>query len=145
MKKYSFVIIVLIAILGLSFFLYLQKPEAIKQVTTKVEDQISPAQKTVTSADNAPTGTLHNLPVPTPVAIARKAAAQLLKIPEGEAIVMTAYEKEWPNSCLGLPKKDEMCAQVVTSGYEVTVQGNGKNVIYRTNQDGSVIRLQDEL
>lgn len=55
---------------------------------------------------------------------------------------MTAFEKEWPDSCLGLPEKDEMCAQVVTSGYEVTVQGNGKEAIYRTNDDGSVMRVQ---
>lgn len=140
MKKLLIAGIVSVAIAGVLFIFAVTNPGKSEQPST--ETLVTPTQKPVTSADNAPSGSIHNLPVPTPVAAARKAASEFLGIPEGEAIIMTAFEKEWPDSCLGLPEKDEMCAQVVTSGYEVTVQGNGKEAIYRTNDDGSVMRVQ---
>jgi len=93
-----------------------------------------------TSADNAPPGSIHNLPVPDAVAAARARAAQDAGVDEGVAIVMTAYEKEWPNACLGLETEGEMCAQVITPGYEVTVQAGGELYSYRTNSDGTVVR-----
>jgi hypothetical protein len=95
-----------------------------------------------TSADNAPSGSLHNLPVPEAVSKARQMAAQDLGVSEGVAIVQTAFEKEWSDSCLGLGGPAESCLMVITPGYEVTVSGNGKTVVYRTNQDGTVIRKE---
>lgn len=57
-----------------------------------------------------------------------------------EIMVPSVEGKEWPNACLGLPAEDEMCAEVITSGYEVTVQFGGEVHVYRTNEDGSQIR-----
>lgn len=142
MKKFTYVAVILIILVGIIIIILAKKPETNKQIVGESNSKVLPSQKPVTSADNAPSGTIHNLPVPAPVQAARKAAANLLGIPEGEAIVMSAFEKEWPDSCLGLSNKEEMCSQVITNGYEVTVQGNGKEIIYRTNQDGSVIRQQ---
>ena len=73
-----------------------------------------------TSADNAPPGSIHNLPVPEAVAAARSYAAAMFGVGEGEAIVLTAYEREWSDSCLGLGQPNESCALVITPGYEVT-------------------------
>lgn len=95
---------------------------------------------TPTSADNAPPGSLHNLPVPAAVAAARAFAASGLGVAEGEVVILSAYEKEWSDSCLGLGGAAEICAAVMTPGYEVTLQAKGKQYIYRTNADGSVIR-----
>lgn len=93
-----------------------------------------------TSADNAPPGSIHNLPVPAAVAAVRSFVATKLGVSEGVVIVQTAFEKEWPDACLGLAGAEEMCAQVVTPGYEVTVLASGTLYTYRTNADGSIIK-----
>ncbi|MEO6508968.1 MAG: hypothetical protein ABIO02_03370 [Patescibacteria group bacterium] len=141
MKKIPLIIFLVLIAISVGVVFNLNKNSRIvanQEIPTTIQNK-----KVVTSADNAPPGSLHNLPVPKPVSIARSAAATLFGVPEGEAIVMSAYEKEWPNGCLGLAKKDEMCTEVITPGYEVTVQGNGKVVVYRTNMDGSTIRVQE--
>lgn len=97
-------------------------------------------QPIVTSADNAPPGTIHNLPVPQAVAAVRTKVAAEQGVPEGEVIVLTAFEKQWPDSCLGLPNPGELCAQVITPGYEVTVQAKGQGFAYRANEQGTEIR-----
>ena len=47
----------------------------------------------------------------------------------------------WPDSCLGLGGPDESCAQVISSGYLVTLLVDGQTYAYRTNLDGKVVRL----
>ena len=95
-----------------------------------------------TSADNAPPGSIHNLPVPDAVAAVRTRVAQEQGVDEGLVIIMTAYERDWSDACLGLAAQDEMCAQVITPGFEVTAQvsTDGSQFSYRTNADGSVLR-----
>ncbi|MDZ4226851.1 MAG: hypothetical protein U1D26_00035, partial [Patescibacteria group bacterium] len=95
-----------------------------------------------TSADNAPPGSIHNLPVPEAVAAVRAYAAEEFDVSEGLVIILSAYEREWPDACLGLAGANEMCAQVITPGWEVTTQASGKQNVFRTNADGSVIRQE---
>jgi hypothetical protein len=97
---------------------------------------------TPTSADNAPPGSIHNLPVPEAVSKVKNLVAQNNNTEIGKVIVLTAFEKEWSDSCLGLGGPAESCAAVITPGYEVTVEASGREYIYRTNVDGSTIRLQ---
>ncbi|MDO8572670.1 MAG: hypothetical protein Q7S11_02750 [bacterium] len=94
-----------------------------------------------TSADNAPPGSIHNLPVPVAVSTVRSLVARELGISEGVVIVMTAYEKNWPDGCLGLGG-DKMCTQAIVPGYEVTVQAKGGERIYRTNADGTILQRE---
>ncbi len=93
-----------------------------------------------TSADNAPAGSIHNLPVPQAVSNVRKLVATEQKIDEGLVIVLSAFEKEWPDACLGIQEEGILCAQVITPGYEVTVQAGGKEYVYHTNADGTSIK-----
>lgn len=93
-----------------------------------------------TSADNAPPGSMHNLPVPDAVSAVRTHLASELGVSEGVVIVMSAYKKDWSDSCIGLPENNELCATVITPGYEVTVQAQGNQYIYHTNGNGSVLR-----
>jgi hypothetical protein len=48
---------------------------------------------------------------------------------------------EWPDACLGLPAADELCAQVITPGYQLIFQVDGRHYEVRTNTTGSVIRI----
>lgn len=51
-------------------------------------------------------------------------------------------KKDWPNSCLGLPQGNEVCAQVVTPGWLLTFNISGKEYKYRVDQTGNVIRQE---
>ena len=46
---------------------------------------------------------------------------------------------DWPDSCLGVSIEGIMCSQIVTPGFRVILEADGKKVEYRTNQDASVI------
>lgn len=107
-------------------------------VVISSEPNTNGENKIPTSADNAPPGSIHNLPVPQAVAAVRSLVAKELKISEGLVIIMTAFEKNWPDGCLGLGK-GKACTQAIVPGYEVTVQAQGKELVYRTNADGSII------
>jgi hypothetical protein len=43
-----------------------------------------------------------------------------------------------------LAEEDEMCAQVVTPGYQVTLEANGEEYIFRTDETGNAIREESE-
>lgn len=50
---------------------------------------------------------------------------------------------DWPDACLGVVT-DEMCAQVITPGYEATFSANGRVFIYHTDEaGGNVVLYQD--
>lgn len=98
--------------------------------------------ETVNSAEGAPHGSIHNMPVPKGVGAARTQLAQDLKIGENKILIMTAYEKDWSDSCLGLGGPAESCAAVITPGYEVTMQAEGKTYVYRTNTEGTSVRKE---
>ena len=63
-------------------------------------------------------------------------------VEEIEVVLVTPMQ--WPDACLGLPEAGEACAQVITPGYEVTLNLDGNVSVYRTDEDANV-RLADEL
>jgi|GEM_PF-2249014 len=81
--------------------------------------------------------------IPKAVSVARTYVAQRIKVNESEVMVISVTQKDWPNACLGMPgnvPEDEMCAELVTPGYEVILDVKGQEFIYRTNLDGSEVR-----
>ena len=72
----------------------------------------------------------------------RAAMAELSKnlgIPPSEIKLVSTEAVDWPDSCLGVSVEGIMCSQVVTSGFRVVLEANGKQVEYHTNQDGSEV------
>ncbi len=65
-----------------------------------------------------------------------------LKLSEIE--VVSYSEGEWLNACLGLAEEDEMCAQVITPGYQVTLRADGEEYVLRTDETGEVIREESQ-
>jgi len=60
-----------------------------------------------------------------------------------EKIQITNVEKmDWPNGCLGLPQGDEVCAEVITPGWLLTFNIDGKEYKYRVDKTGTVIRQE---
>ena len=82
-------------------------------------------------------------PVFSPPAIqaAKEFLASHLNIKPVTITIISFEERQWPDGCLGIANKDEMCIQVITPGYEVNLEAEGQIYILRTNQTGSLIRL----
>ena len=60
-----------------------------------------------------------------------------------ESIQIQNVEKmDWPNSCLGLPEGDEVCAEVITPGWLLTFNIDNQEYRYRVDTTGTVIRLE---
>lgn len=100
------------------------------------------SQTPVTAGDTTTPGSLiHDLPVPEAVAAVRTYAAAQYGVSESNVLILLALESEWPDSCLGLARPEELCLQVITPGYVVQVQINGTDYFYRTNETSTVIRV----
>jgi hypothetical protein len=56
----------------------------------------------------------------------------------GAGATLTGVERvSWPDACLGAAHPGELCAQVVTPGYRVTLRGNGQPTEYHTTLTGA--------
>ena len=79
-----------------------------------------------------------------PLRLTAKAAALLAKIAglKLEEIVFVGLEPmDWPNACLGAEEADEVCAAVITPGYRVKLEYDGRVYVLHTNADASLGRL----
>jgi hypothetical protein len=67
--------------------------------------------------------------------------AQRTRRSESQFKLQDATPQTWPDSCLGLPRPEELCAQVLVPGWIVQAT-DGKTIwTYRSNQNGAVFRL----
>ena len=58
-----------------------------------------------------------------------------------DAIALVSTEAEdWPDDCLGIREEGLMCTQTITPGFQIMLEANGRQVEYRTNEDGTLIR-----
>ena len=81
--------------------------------------------------------------LPEAAEAARRQLATTLGIDISQIQVVSTEPMEWPDACLGLPGQGETCAQVVTPGFEVTMEVNGQEYVFRTDDLGNVIRSED--
>jgi hypothetical protein len=54
--------------------------------------------------------------------------------------VVSTEEVEWPDGCLGIQMEGLMCTQAIVPGFRIVLEANGREVEYRTNEDGTQIR-----
>ena len=64
---------------------------------------------------------------------ARRDLAQRLGTTETGIDLELAEQTDFPDAALGAPIEDEMGAQVITPGWRITLQANGKTYEYRAN------------
>jgi hypothetical protein len=57
---------------------------------------------------------------------AKQAVAARTQLPEAELTLKVATAAEWPNGGLGCPEPGKMYAQVITPGYRVAIEANGR-------------------
>ncbi|MBE0696094.1 MAG: hypothetical protein IH586_04145 [Anaerolineaceae bacterium] len=70
---------------------------------------------------------------------ARQFLAQELSINLNEIKLQNAKAVDWPNSCLGAANAGQVCAQVITPGYQIVFEAGGKRYEIHTDTEGNQI------
>jgi hypothetical protein len=60
--------------------------------------------------------------------------AKRLKVSESEIKTASVSETDFPDMSLGAPEKDEMSAQMISSGWRIDLNAKGKNYEYRADK-----------
>lgn len=82
-----------------------------------------------------------SLPAETQQAVLSAVAAEQ-NVAADQLQVSAVEEADWPDACLGLASPDEMCAQMITPGWAVTVTDGQTTWQYRTDLDASQVKLE---
>ena len=81
-------------------------------------------------------------PYPPAVLVAIGAAAEAMGVLPQDVRVISYESQEWPNSCLGLPGPDEMCADSIVPGWLVRLNVGGTQVVFRVDEVGAQFRRE---
>ena len=81
-------------------------------------------------------------PYPPAILVAIGAAAEATGASPEQVQVISYESREWPNSCLGLPEPDEMCAEAIVPGWIVRLNVGGAQVVFRVDDVGAVLRQE---
>ena len=124
--------VIILIIIGVSLVLLSRaKHTAPAEVKTPTEVVATTSTETMTEAN-----------VSLPAERAMKILAAGLGVKDSDITVVGTEEKVWPDSCLGLAKEGELCAQVVTPGYLAKLMAQGVMYQYRTDSKANQIRIQ---
>jgi hypothetical protein len=76
---------------------------------------------------------------------AKQDLAQRLSIQTSDIVLVDAKEVVWPDGSLGCPQPGMMNIQVLTPGYFIQLEVNGKYYIYHTNKTDRIVRCKNDL
>lgn len=62
---------------------------------------------------------------------AKRDLAKRLNVGEGDIKVSSTSDSDFPDMSLGAPEKGEMSAQMISSGWKISLDAGGKNYEYR--------------
>ena len=72
---------------------------------------------------------------------AKKDLAKRLKVNENDIQERSVDKRDFPDMSLGAPARDEMSAQMISTGWQINLSANGRNYEYRA--DKYQLRLKD--
>ncbi len=99
--------------------------------------ETSPETATGTAETNA------ELPASVAEAIVQDIATRQ-NVPVESLKVVDAIAKSWPDGCLGLGGPDDICTFALVDGWEVTVSGDNKQWVYRSDSEGLTIKPEEQ-
>lgn len=104
-----------------------------------------PVQNTPIEAVAPPTA----LPEPTSessaIIAARSLIAEQLKVAPSTLVLLSDERVDWPDSCLGIARPEEICAAVITPGHKITLSAAGQEYEIHTDLDGTLVRISEAL
>ncbi len=95
----------------------------------------------VKESDRSDPPATNQLPVRVTNAV-RQAVSRQTGLPSRKLRVTQYRRQTWQNGCLGLPKPDEFCTEALVNGWQIVVSDGSQSWVVRTNQSGSVVRLE---
>jgi hypothetical protein len=98
------------------------------------------ATQAPSNTDEQPTPTHTRVDLTPAQRVAVSALSENLGLTVDKIRLVSTEAVEWPDGCLGVADAGLTCAQVITPGFRVRLEADGKKVEYRTNQDGTQIR-----
>ncbi|NJK39623.1 MAG: hypothetical protein HC835_01900 [Oscillatoriales cyanobacterium RM2_1_1] len=66
-------------------------------------------------------------------------------LPQADLKIIEAKSQMWPDGCLGLAKPNEICTMAIVPGWRVTIRGSDQRWVYRTNQRGTLVKLDESM
>ncbi|HZJ23194.1 MAG TPA: hypothetical protein VFD54_07790 [Anaerolineales bacterium] len=82
--------------------------------------------------------------IPANLTPAQRAAIAVLSenlgLPADKITMVSTEAVDWPDECFGIVIEGLSCAPVITPGFRVVLEANGRQVEYRTNEDGTQLR-----
>ena len=84
---------------------------------------------------------VRNLPDAVAKAVLQDAARRA-NLSVSQLRIVQTEERDWPDGCLGLAAPGQGCTKAIVPGWRVTVEGGRQTFVYRTNESGSVIKLE---
>jgi len=80
---------------------------------------------------------------PYAVIAAEEELSKALDKPIDEINYLSFERREWPNACLRFAREGEICAQVITPGWLIILEADGKKFEFHSDQNGDNIRWED--
>lgn len=77
---------------------------------------------------------------PPALTAAKAALAKESGIGVDEVTYVDMALKDWPDGCLGVAGKGEMCTQAMVPGFEIVLKANDAEHVYRTDMEGKSVR-----
>ena len=90
--------------------------------------------------DEQPTATQSRMDLTPAQRAAIGALSENLGLPADKIILVSTEAADWPDRCLGVAEEGLDCTPTITPGFRILLQANGREVEYRTNEDGTHIR-----
>jgi hypothetical protein len=105
--------------------------------------QASPEGATLTPSaapSASPSATMPATPTAELVANLKARVSQEFGIAETQLQVQESQAIDWPDSCLGAAQPEELCAQMITSGYRIVLTSGVQQFEFHTDRNGRAVR-----
>ncbi|MEB3277726.1 MAG: hypothetical protein VKK42_02240 [Lyngbya sp.] len=87
--------------------------------------------------------TLSNLPISVANTVFQDAANRS-GLPHSALRIVEAQSQTWPDGCLGLGEPGTLCTLALVPGWQVKIVSGRERWVYRTNESGSLMRLDQQ-
>lgn len=146
MRKTYLMLILLIGVMAACAPAPVEAPSTEAPLTEEPSTEMPPTEVLPTGAPptESPIATAvtptHLANLTTAERAAIEAAAENFNLATQDVALISSEQVEWPDGCLGVAQEGLVCTQAITPGYRVVLEAEGKQVEYRTNEDGSQVR-----